>query len=229
VGRYLTRHKNEILLGFFARVPDPDRTFHKQLGIHDLYFGDPEGRGPTGRIGSLQQLPTPPEALARDGLPSPLKPLAPLVRHLTGLLLMAEDQPRFENGVRLGDGTDRDGMRRLEIVNRYSARDLAAAAVLRKAARRILRRAGALFVYRHVIDTYSHALGTVRMGPDPRRAPLDGDGRFRGVENLLVTDGSALPRSAGVNPSLTIAAVALRAAQRLASREAALAAGGARA
>ena len=38
----------------------------------------------------------------------------------------------------------------------------------------------------------------------------DENGRFRGLSNLWITDGSALPRSAGVNPSLTIAANALR-------------------
>lgn len=216
IGRYLTRHKNEILLGFFAARPDPEGTFHKQLGIHDLYFGAPDG--PSGRAGGLQQLPTPPVALARDGLPWPIKPLAPLVSHLTGLLVIAEDQPRHDNHVRLGHGTNRDGMPRLEIRHRYSARDLAAARALRRAARRILRRAGALFCYRHVIDTWSHALGTVRMGADPATSPLDGDCRFRGLDNLLVTDGSAMPRSAGVNPSLTIAANALRAATRLAAR-----------
>ncbi len=219
LGRYLTRHKNEILLGFFARRPDRVGEFHKQLGIHDLYFGAPGG--PDARAGALQQLPTPPEALARDGLPWALKPLAPLVRHLTGLLLIAEDQPRAGNRVLLGTGTDRDGMPRLEIRHQYSERDLAAAAALRRAARRILRRAGALFLYRHVIDTWSHALGTVRMGVDPRSSLLDGDCRFRGLANLLVTDGSALPRAAGVNPSLTIAANALRAAERLAIRAAA--------
>lgn len=216
LGRYLTRHKNEILLGFFARRPDPEGRFHKQLGIHDLYFGAPEG--PSERAGALQQLPTPPVSLARDGLPMPLKPLAPLVSHLTGLLLIAEDQPQRDNRVRLGEGTDRDGMPRLEIHHRYSDRDLAAAATLRRAARRILRRAGALVCYRHVIDTWSHALGTVRMGLDPRTSLLDGECRFRGLDNLLVTDGSALPRAAGVNPSLTIAANALRAAERLAAR-----------
>ena len=219
VGRYLTRHKNEILLGFFVPRPDPDGQFHKQIGIHDMYFGAPDG--PPDRLGALQQLPTPPIALARDGLPGPLKLLAPLVSHLTGLLLLAEDQPQHANRVMLGGGRDRDGMPQLEIHHAYSARDLAAAAMLRGAARRILRRAGALFCYRHVIDTWSHALGTVRMGVDPRTAPLDGDCRFRGIDNLLVTDGSALPRSAGVNPSLTIAANALRAAERLAARRAA--------
>ena len=48
------------------------------------------------------------------------------------------------------------------------------------------------------------------MGADARTSPLDGDGRFRGLDNLYVTDGSALPRSAALNPSLTIAANALR-------------------
>ncbi len=48
------------------------------------------------------------------------------------------------------------------------------------------------------------------MGRDPRTSPLDGDGRFRGLDNLYVADGSALQRSGALNPSLTIAANALR-------------------
>jgi choline dehydrogenase-like flavoprotein len=54
------------------------------------------------------------------------------------------------------------------------------------------------------------------MGPDPATAPLDEWGRFRGIDNLFITDGSALPRSGGVNPSLTIAANALRAGTHIA-------------
>jgi len=70
--------------------------------------------------------------------------------------------------------------------------------------------AGALATFVRDIPTFSHAVGTVRMGSDPATAPLDEAGAFRGVDNLYVTDGSALPRSGGVNPSLTIAANALR-------------------
>jgi choline dehydrogenase-like flavoprotein len=57
------------------------------------------------------------------------------------------------------------------------------------------------------------------MGTDPAAAPLDEWGRFRGIDNLRVVDGSALPTSGAVNPSLTIAAVALRSADHLACEE----------
>ena len=218
VGRYLTRHKNEILLGMFPRQPDPERRFHKQLGIHDFYFGDPSAPGGLQRAGGLQQLPTPPIALARDGLPRLLKPLSRFVGHLTGLLVIAEDQPRAENRIQLSGGEDAHGMACAEIRHTYGERDRMATDLLRRHAERILRSAGAWHCYRHVIDTYSHALGTVRLGHDASSAPLDADHRFRGIDNLYVVDGSALPRSAGVNPSLTIAALALRAASRLAER-----------
>ena len=52
---------------------------------------------------------------------------------------------------------------------------------------------------------------------DPRSAPLDPWCRFRGVENLFVVDASFMPTGGGVNPSLTIAANALRVAEAIAT------------
>jgi choline dehydrogenase-like flavoprotein len=101
------------------------------------------------------------------------------------------------------------------VQHEYTARDRQAGAALAYCARRILREAGALACYSRTISTFSHALGTVRMGDDPLSAPLDATGRYRGLENLYVMDGSALPTSGGVNPSLTIAANALRCASHL--------------
>lgn len=54
------------------------------------------------------------------------------------------------------------------------------------------------------------------MGLDAANAPLDEYGRVRGIDNLFVSDGSALPTAGGVNPSLTIAANALRIGTHLA-------------
>jgi choline dehydrogenase-like flavoprotein len=60
------------------------------------------------------------------------------------------------------------------------------------------------------------------MGLDRFTSALDADCRFRGLDNLTVVDASALPTSAAVNPSLTISALALRAADRLTARSSVL-------
>jgi len=219
IGRYLTRHHNVIVAGLFPRPTDPDRQFHKQVGIHDFYFGDPGADAPAGKLGGIQQLSTPPPELVKAHLPVGLgRFVAPLLRNVTGLLTMTEDQPRIDNGVHL-DQTRRDrfGLPQLVVSHRPSARDLAAAAALVRHARRVLREAGAVVTRLQPIRTFSHAVGTLRAGRDPRTAPVDHDGRLRGTENLYVADASLFPTAGGVNPSLTIAALALRIGERLAA------------
>lgn len=218
VGRYLMRHLNQVVFGLFPSAPAPDGGFHKQIAIHDLYFGDPSVRQ-RGKLGGIQQVGTPPASLIRQQLAGPLGAIgARLCGYVTGLLTIAEDQPQFENRVTLDPRhPDRHGLPRLVISHRYSRRDDAASRVLLRAARNVLRRAGAWACYQHQIRTFSHAVGTVRMGRDPRTSALDQYGRFRGIDNLYVVDGSFMPRSGGVNPSLTIAANALRSAAFLAS------------
>ena len=217
VGRYLMRHYNQVVFGIFPQPPNPAGTFHKQLGIHDFYFGHPSLSRPRGKLGGIQQLATPPVGLVKGQLPRPLGAVcAPWVDHLTGLLVIAEDQPQYDNRVLLdGGATDRFGLPRLHVTHRYSPRDISAGRALSGRAQAILRRAGAWAFYRHRIGTLSHAVGTARMGLDPRTSAVDHDCRFRGLENLYLVDGSVMPTSAGVNPSLTIAANALRATHRL--------------
>ena len=217
VGRFLQRHKNGIVFGLFPAPPDPVGEFHKQLGIHDYYFGNPQGSGPPGKLGGLQQLVTPPIGLVRANVPWFIGAIAgPLVGRLTGLLVITEDQPQFENRIVIdSQRSTRFGLPQTVVQHRYSHRDRAADKELRRLARRILRRAGALAFYNHEIDTFSHAVGTLRMGEDPTLAPLDPQCRFRGVTNLWVTDGSFMPTSAAVNPSLTIFANALRVAHSI--------------
>ncbi|MCP5127642.1 MAG: hypothetical protein H6973_19080 [Gammaproteobacteria bacterium] len=55
-------------------------------------------------------------------------------------------------------------------------------------------------------------------GNDPHTSVVDADGKVHGLDNLYVVDGSVLPRSSRVNPSLTIYAWALRVAERLQQR-----------
>ena len=139
------------------------------------------------------------------------------VPHITGFIVIAEDRPLATNRVGLAGGTTRFGMAQAAIEHHYDARDLAARDALAAAADGFFDKAGALTQFRDPINTFSHAVGTVRIGSDPARSPLDGWGAFRGLDNLYVTDGSVLPRSGGVNPSLTIAATALRAGERIAA------------
>ena len=218
VGRYLMRHCNAMTYGVFPRRPNPAGEHHKQVALHDFYWGDPAGGAPPGKLGNLQQVMTPPAGLLAHVLPNPVaRMLAPAVEHLTGLLAVAEDQPRPENGVEIDTAdTDAFGLPKLRVTHRYTPRDLAARAALVRRAKRILRRAGAGLTVTWKVSTFSHAVGTVRMGPDERTAPLDRWCAFRGVENLYVVDGSVMPTSAGVNPSLTIAANALRVGRHLA-------------
>ncbi len=58
----------------------------------------------------------------------------------------------------------------------------------------------------------SHEVGTVRMGNDPRRSVLNGYCQAHEVKNLFVTDGSTFTTSSEKNPTLTIMALSLRAA-----------------
>ncbi len=212
VGRFLMRHVNAIVFGIFPGPADPENRFHKQLGIMDFYFGHPSISNPAGKLGSIQQLQTPPAGLVEGMLPAPLgKIISPGVKLLTGLLTIAEDQPNYVNNVTINaQKRDKYGLPQLRVAHQYSRRDLAALKALTVQARKILRKTGALAYYTHHIRTFSHAVGTVRMGKDPKRSVLDKFGHFRGIENLYVVDGSFMPTSAGLNPSLTISANALR-------------------
>ena len=214
VGRCLMRHCNMIAYGVFRRPLEGGDAFHKQIGIFD-YYGLREDEP---KFGIIQSIHAPPPGVIADRLPGFLsRALDPWLPRCTGLLAIAEDEPRRENRVEVSrTRSDRYGIPRATITHRYTRRDLAARKHLAGVARAVLRAAGARVVPTLTIHTFSHAVGTLRMGPDPRTAPLDRWCRFRGIDNLWVTDGSFMPRSAAVNPSLTIAANALRVAERIA-------------
>jgi choline dehydrogenase-like flavoprotein len=61
-----------------------------------------------------------------------------------------------------------------------------------------------------------HPMGTARMDVDPARGVVGTDGAVHGAESLYVADGGLLPSSIGVNPMMTIIAMASRVARSLA-------------
>jgi cholesterol oxidase len=65
------------------------------------------------------------------------------------------------------------------------------------------------------IPTTAHILGGAVIAPDPSQGVIDDAQRVFGYENLLVCDGAAVPANVGVNPSLTITALAEHAMSRI--------------
>jgi choline dehydrogenase-like flavoprotein len=57
-----------------------------------------------------------------------------------------------------------------------------------------------------------HVMGTARMGTDPATSVVSPEQRLWGVDNVAVCDSSVFVTSSGYNPTLTLAALAHRAA-----------------
>ncbi len=74
------------------------------------------------------------------------------------------------------------------------------------------------------VPTTAHILGGAVIADSPERGVVDARQRVFGYENLLVCDGAAIPANVGVNPSLTITALAEHAMSHVPARDAASAA-----
>ena len=62
-----------------------------------------------------------------------------------------------------------------------------------------------------------HPLGTARMGTDPASSVIGPDHQVHDTPGLYVVDGAAVPTALGVNPQITIMALATRAAEQIAA------------
>ena len=104
-----------------------------------------------------------------------------------------------------------------KVIVHWKPNNLVAHRKLVDAARKMMRDAGYQFVFVQPmgIDTNSHQCGTARFGADPATSVLDPLCRTHDVENLYVVDSSFFPSSAAMNPALTIAAQALRVAEKI--------------
>jgi choline dehydrogenase-like flavoprotein len=81
-----------------------------------------------------------------------------------------------------------------------------------------LLRAGLLGVERYAgLAGTAHAIGSLVTGSGPLTSAVDPAGKVHGMANLYVGDGSGLPRTSRVNPSLTIYAWGLRLGHHLAA------------
>ncbi len=68
------------------------------------------------------------------------------------------------------------------------------------------------------IPTTAHVLGGAVIGADAASGVIDEQLRVFGYRNLLVCDGAAMPANPGVNPALTITALAEHAMAQIPAR-----------
>jgi choline dehydrogenase-like flavoprotein len=134
------------------------------------------------------------------------------------LTVTTEDLPDPENRVTLDPSlTDSSGLPAPRVQYRVSdntwamldwGAQRATEAMVEAGARRVLHQ-------RLVAMAGFHLLGTARMGTDPDASVVDPWGRTHDVANLHIVDGSVFVTAAALNPTSTIQALALRAADRL--------------
>jgi len=68
------------------------------------------------------------------------------------------------------------------------------------------------------LEDARHAMGGACMGSDPRTSVVDAEMRVHGVENLSIASAAVFPDGSAQLPTLTMMALALRLAERLAAR-----------
>jgi glucose dehydrogenase len=88
----------------------------------------------------------------------------------------------------------------------------------RRTTRRILEGAGASNIGFTLLSPAAHQIGTHRMGDDPRTSVVDRTLRAHEVDNLYLVGSGAFVTSSPSPPTLTIAALALRASEHIAAR-----------
>ncbi len=134
--------------------------------------------------------------------------------HQVGLKIVGEVMPNENNRVSLAEEKDRFGLPIARVTFSYGENDKKLIRHAMGSMRQCLELAGARELWDENDDT-CHLNGTARMGEDPRTSIVNADCRSWDIPNLWICDGSVFPTVGGVNPSLTIQAIALRTADRI--------------
>ena len=129
----------------------------------------------------------------------------------TIFVCIIEDMPYLENRVVI-DNNEADGVM-VKYTIKQELRDRTFR--FRKLLAERLKDRRLLFLSQEVELNFGHPCGTCVMSDDASTGVVDRDCRAHGIGNLFITDASFMPTSAATNPSLTIAANALRVAGKI--------------
>jgi choline dehydrogenase-like flavoprotein len=132
----------------------------------------------------------------------------------SGIGMVGEVMPQRRNEVRLHPSErDQYGLPIPHIVFEYHENDRRLIQDGMARMKEIMSSAGGIDVWS--ADRTAHLLGTCRMGLERDDSVVDANCRTHDVPNLFICDGSVFPTSTGVNPSLTIEAIAARTADQI--------------
>jgi choline dehydrogenase-like flavoprotein len=228
VGRNLMFHTSDIFALWAPRRLARQARQRKAISVRDFYVH--EGR----RLGYVQSMGLEAgrgeiagyikDLLRQRGVRNELllSLLAKAPSHIGALMFggagifaaMTEDDPNADNRITLDPGEPDGASFSYTITDDLRRR----AEELRLAFSRGVRPWRMLRISPELEMNYGHPCGTCRFGDDRATSVLDRNCRTHDVENLYVVDASFMPRSGAINPSLTIAANALRVAPQIAAR-----------
>ncbi len=225
VGRNLMRHHIDLYLATPKGLKPLD-NHQKELAFNDFYYVDGNKLGSVQSFGGLPPAQLLTASIEQDisngrvpwaaPLFKLIKPLVkPTLNRLSNrsvvLATIMEDLPYENNFVELGGTSSDTGHPSLTMTYRIRPHELIRIAKFRALMRKALQPYGVKLIKQAENNQrIAHVCGTCRFGHDPRTSILDANNRAHGLSNLYVVDSSFFPSSGGTNPSLTIAANALR-------------------
>jgi choline dehydrogenase-like flavoprotein len=134
--------------------------------------------------------------------------------HQVGVKMVGESMADERNRVTLSDELDQYGLKIPRITYSWYDNDKKLINHALSQMQMSMEAIGATDIFQQTEDA-NHLAGTARMGFDRETSVVNSDCRSWDIPNLWVCDGSVFPTTGGVNPSLTIQAIALRTAERI--------------
>jgi choline dehydrogenase-like flavoprotein len=224
VGQHLMFNQGSSVHAMFEHELNEYKSVQVTRILHDFYNSDPKrgfygGGGIDARMGSV---PAAWASLSGGDLPGWGAALKERLEGFTRSMLCAGHTTSLAvptNSVSIDpDLKDAWGVPAMRVTYKDHPDDLKIAGFMQDRAAEIMDAAGAVKIWRPPIAERHgsvHLLGTCRMGNDPTKSVIDKYHRTHDVPNLFLCDGSSFVTSGRGQPTMTIEALAFRAAHHI--------------
>ena len=227
VGKYLMLNSGGVVMGVFEHPLNDYKGYAVSRIFHDFYELDAQKVGFYGGGGIDARFDLTPVGFAMNALPPGTprwgKGFKDTLRHnfnrTMEVFCHGTSLPLETNSFSLDpDVKDAWGLPALRLTYKDHPDDLKLTTWMYARAMELLDAAGAQKKWSYPVqeNTFAvHLLGTCRMGNDPKTSVINSDHRTHDVKNLFLCDGSSLVTSGRGQPTMTIEALAFRAADRI--------------